>query len=71
MSKRFTAKVVVESRVEHGEQVSLQFRPDYAEGRNAEWAKATPGLALGMTVKAEIAEDVAVGDEYTLTFTKA
>jgi hypothetical protein len=70
MSKSFTAKVVVESKVEHGQQVSLQFRPDYDQGRNAEWAEATPALALGMTVKNEVAEQVEVGDAFTLTFSK-
>jgi len=70
MSKRFTAKVVVESRVEHGDQVSLQFRPDYEQGRNAEWAEATPALSLGMTVKGEVAEEVEVGDAWTLTFSR-
>jgi hypothetical protein len=70
MSKKFTAKVVVESKVEHGQQVSLQFRPDYDQGRNAEWAEATPALSLGMTVKNEVAEQVEVGDAFTLTFAK-
>jgi len=70
MSKRFTAKVVVESKLEHGQQVSLQFRPDYDQGRNAEWAEATPALSLGMTVKSEVAEEVEVGDAFTLTFAK-
>lgn len=71
MSKQFTAKVVVDSKVENGDQVSLRFRPDYDEGRNAEWAEATPALSLAMTVKGEVADGVEVGDAWTLTFAKS
>lgn len=71
MSKRFTAKAVVEAKVEHdGGTATLQFRPDYEQGRNAEWAAATPALSVGMTVKTEVAEGVEVGDAWTLTFAK-
>ena len=68
-----TAKVVCSNRTEAGQgddlAVTLTFGPDYAEGRNAEWAVATPALALTMTVKGPVAERFHVGDAYTLTFT--
>jgi hypothetical protein len=71
MSKRFTAKVVVESKVESpGGTAGIRFRPDYEGGRNAEWADATPALSLALTVKADVAEGLEVGDAYTLTFAK-
>lgn len=50
-------------------QVTLNFGPDYADGRNAEWAKYTPGLSLTMGVKASVAEHFNQGQPWTLTFT--
>jgi hypothetical protein len=69
-----TAKVVVSGNVTTGqgtayEQVNLSFTPDYADGRNKEWAVATPGLSLSMTVKPEVAEHFPQGKAFTLTFT--
>lgn len=49
-------------------QVVLQFQPDYADGRNKEWANATPALSLTMTVKAEAAGHFDEGQPYTLQF---
>ncbi len=69
-----TAKIKCtgKSPTEDGEdaQVSLTFGPDYADGRNQEWAKYTPGLSLTMGVKASVAEHFEVGDTFTLTFSK-
>jgi hypothetical protein len=67
----FTAKVKVTNRVQAVENgdVSLSFAPDYGDGRNAEWAAATPALSLSMTVKADVGQYVEMGDEFTLTFT--
>jgi hypothetical protein len=48
--------------------VTLGFMPDYAAGRNAEWAHSTPHLDLRMTVKAEVAPQFEVGKSYTLQF---
>jgi hypothetical protein len=64
-----TAKVVC-TKKDTGWQDSaaLTFSPDYADGRNAEWAQATPALSLQMTVKADVAEHFQIGDAYTLTF---
>ena len=50
------------------DSVALTFSPDYADGRNAEWAQATPSLSLTMTVKAEVAEHFELNGKYTLTF---
>lgn len=67
-----TAKVVLNNRTEAGQgddlAVTLTFNADYAEGRNAEWAVATPALSLTMTVKGPVAERFHVGDRFTLTF---
>lgn len=64
-----TAKVVLNNRTEAGEDVTLTFNADYAEGRNKEWASATPALSLTMTVKGPVAERFHVGDRFTLAFT--
>jgi len=49
-------------------QVLLVFQPDYADGRNKEWAKYTPALSLTMTVKDEAAAHFEHGQAYTLQF---
>jgi hypothetical protein len=46
----------------------LDFAPDYGDGRNAEWAEATPALSLNMTVKGDVADAFEPGEAYTLTF---
>ena len=64
-----TAKVTVQRAEPVGEdEVQLHFVPDYADGRNRDWAKYTPGLSLVMTVKGEVGEQFRAGDAYTLTF---
>lgn len=67
-----TAKVFVSGKTEQGEgehrRVLLSFNPDYADGRNKEWAEATPHLSLQMTVKGSVADQFEVGKPYTLTF---
>jgi hypothetical protein len=50
------------------EAVTLGFSADYANGKNKEWASATPTLNLQMTVKPEVGELFAFGQSYTLTF---
>lgn len=50
-------------------QVTIEFGPDYADGRNAEWAKYTPSLSVTMTVKASVAKHYQQGQPWTLTFT--
>lgn len=65
-----TAKVQLRSKgpVQDG-QVALEFCPDYADGRNKEWAKYTPGLSLNMTVLESVADRFEPMGSYTLTFT--
>lgn len=52
------------------DQVHLEFGPDYADGRNKEWAKYTPGLTLRLTVLAEVAERFTEGKSYVMTLTE-
>jgi len=65
-----TAKVECTGRsVPYEGEVALSFGPDYADGRNAEWAAATPHLSLSMTVNDEAGQHFQLGGTYTLTFT--
>lgn len=64
-----TAKVHLQSKMPTGDQTQLTFVPDYADGRNKEWAKYTPGLSLTMGVLNEVADKFEAGGKYTLTFT--
>lgn len=63
-----TAKVTCSAKQENGDQTSLSFVPDYADGRNKEWSLYTPSLSLSMTVKNEVAAHFEQGKPYTLTF---
>lgn len=68
-----TAKVYVSTVDKPGGagkgSTTVYFGPDYADGRNKEWAVATPALSLTMTVKDEIAErHFPQGTRMTLTF---
>lgn len=65
-----TAKVKCSSKAPAWEGAArLSFEPDYQDGRNAEWAAATPHLSLSMTVVDSVAEHFEQGGKYTLTFT--
>lgn len=68
-----TAKIVCQTKQEAGEgddrQVNVAFVPDYADDRNKEWARWTPGLSLTMGLKGAVADQFEVGKAYTLTFT--
>lgn len=69
-----TAKVKLESKESCSwdpSQVQLHFSPDYNDGRNKEWADATPALSLNMTVKGDVASAFNTGDAFTLTFDKS
>jgi hypothetical protein len=46
---------------------TLHFGPDYEQGRNAEWATATPGLNIVFTVRDEIADRWELHKAYTFT----
>jgi hypothetical protein len=63
-----TAKVKVSNKQPYGSGATLTFAPDYQDGRNKEWAEATPALHLVMTVVGAVAEQFEVGDAVTLTF---
>lgn len=57
-----TAKVRCTAKSPAGEgQTRLGFSADYAEGRNAEWAKYTPVLSLTMVVLDEVAARIPTG----------
>jgi len=63
-----TAKVKCTSKKIWGsEGASFEFGVDYADGRNREWAQATPTLSVSISVKN--ADQFEVGKPYTLTFT--
>lgn len=71
MSK-VTAKVTLRSKMPYGTGdyacVTLDFAPDYADGRNKEWSVATPALSLSMSVKPAVAELFTPGQAFTLVF---
>jgi len=64
-----TAKITVSGKTPQGTQTLLTFMPDYQDGRNKEWAEATPSLSLSMNVLNSVAERFDVGQAWTLTFT--
>jgi hypothetical protein len=50
----------------------VEMTPDYAEGRNKDWAAATPAGMIRLTIKNELAaEQMQPGDPYTITFEKS
>lgn len=69
-----TAKIVCNSKMESGEgddrQVNVAFSADYADERNKEWARWTPGLSLTMGLKGAVADQFEAGQAYTMTFDK-
>lgn len=70
-----TAKVTCAVKDESGEgddrRTRLVFGPDYAPGRNAEWAYFTPGLSLDMTVRGPVGDAFVQGRAYTLQFVES
>jgi hypothetical protein len=48
----------------------VSFAPDYQDGRNKEWAAATPTLQITLGMQSSVAENFVVGDKYTVTFEK-
>lgn len=65
-----TAKLYLTTKTIVGDQVTLSFGPDYAEGRNKEWAKYTPTLSLSMNVLPEVADRFTRGASYVMTLTE-
>jgi hypothetical protein len=70
-----TAKILCQSKNESGEgddrTVNVAFVPDYADERNKEWARWTPGLSLSMGLRGAVADKFEVGKAYTLEFTES
>jgi hypothetical protein len=65
--KQTTCRFKLTSRTSAGDgQSSLVFDPDYADDRNKEWAKYTPGGQLKLTVLDEVAEAFEPGTAYEL-----
>jgi hypothetical protein len=67
-----TAKIVCNNKQEAGEgddrTVNVSFNADYADNRNREWTRWTPGLSLTMGLRGAVADRFEVGKAYTLTF---
>lgn len=68
-----TAKIICNSKQESGDgddrTVNVSFGADYADDRNKEWARWTPGLSLTMGLRGAVADRFEVGKPYLLTFT--
>jgi hypothetical protein len=64
-----TAKITCSYKQDFGGNVLVRFAPDYAQGRNASWAAATPALELSMTMRGDVADLFEVGRPYELRFT--
>lgn len=67
-----TAKFKVQRVTEMGwsdDTAEVELTPDYAQGRNADWAKATPAGVIRMTVSNPGAlEQFQQGRAFTVTF---
>lgn len=67
-----TAKVVCRSKTEYPDEngvvnaAVVELSADYADGANAEWAVATPHLALNMKVAGSVAAFFQQGKHYSL-----
>lgn len=77
MAQKISAKVILGSKIQYawGTQERegdylLGFHADYADGRNKEWAAASPSLSLQMTVRPDVAALFEQGGRYTLYFEK-
>jgi hypothetical protein len=66
-----TLKMLLTSKTLHGGGTGLAFTTDYADGRNKEWASATPVADIKFTVKNEIGERFELGKAYTFTVTES
>lgn len=64
-----TAKFKVSRRSDMGWGTEVEMTPDYAHGRNAEWAAATPAGMIRLTIQNEAAsEQFPEGSFQTVTF---
>lgn len=66
-----TAKFKVSRKANMGWATEVELTPDYADGRNKEWAEATPAGMIRLTIKNSLAaEQFNEQDHYTVLFTK-
>lgn len=64
-----TAKFKVARKTDMSWAHEVELTPDYAEGRNKEWAEATPAGMIRLTIKNELAaKEFTEGAAYTVTF---
>lgn len=64
-----TAKFKVNRKTDMKWAHEVELTPDYADGRNKEWASATPAGMIRLTIKNELAaEQFEVNKGYTVTF---
>jgi hypothetical protein len=67
-----TAKFKVNRKTDMNWAHEVELVPDYAGGRNEEWAAATPAGMIRLTIKNELAaEQFSEGDAYTIVFEKS
>lgn len=64
-----TAKFKVARSTKSDYATEVELVPDYGQGRNAEWAVATPAGMIRLTIRNEVAADQFVqGRPFTVTF---
>lgn len=63
-----TAKAQVTRKEPSGDGATVTFGADYQDGRNKEWAEATPLFSLTMKLKGGVADQFEQGGKYTITF---
>jgi hypothetical protein len=67
LAARNSLRMWVTGKQEWGEHehryVSLTLSCDYGDGRNKEWAAASPSAVLQMTVKGEVGDRYNLGDK--------
>lgn len=69
MPRTVTAKFKVSRKTDMNWAHEVELTPDYAGGKNAEWAEATPAGMIRLTIKNELAaEQFTEGASYTVTF---
>lgn len=64
-----TAKFKVNRKTDMNWAHEVELVPDYAQGRNSEWAEATPAGMIRLTIKNDLAaKEFTEGAAYTVTF---
>lgn len=66
-----TARFKVNRKTEMDWATEVEMTPDYAQGKNAEWAAATPAGMIRLTVANDVAaEQFIEGKGYEIVFTQ-